>query len=141
MTPDLSSMDNAVGRLEQLAARAEDVRFMADQDEVTRNAYRAAVIQHFEIVYELCWKSIRRWVLENVGPEEAENPRTRRDLFRTAGRHGLVESPEAWFAYGDARNVTTHTYSEEVAAVVYAQALLLAGDARRLLARLERSHD
>ena len=62
---------------------------------------RANVIQNFEFTYELCWKFIQRWLRENRFLEEASLPRTRKDLFRMAARHGLIEHPERWFDYGE----------------------------------------
>ena len=137
MTLDLSSLENALTQLEQVVARSQDERFMSAQDEITRNAMRAGVIQHFEIAYELCWKFIQRWIRENRTPAEADYPRTRKELFRLAARYGLVKDPLPWFAYGDARNITTHTYNEADAVTVYAQAAPLARDARYLLERLK----
>jgi len=43
-------------------------------------------------------------------------PRTRKELFRVAARDGLVRDPLIWFGFGDARNLTTHTYKEKARA-------------------------
>jgi hypothetical protein len=45
----------------------------------------------------------------------ADNPRTRKELYRIAAREGLVRDPVAWFRFGDARNVTSHIYDEDKA--------------------------
>jgi len=65
-----------------------------------RETVRAGVIQNFEVAYEQCWKMIQRWIKENKTSEEAEHPRTRKDLFRMAARCGLIDDPLPWFAYG-----------------------------------------
>lgn len=54
MTLDLSNLEKALLQLEQVAERSWDQAFMAAQDDITRNAIRAGVIQHFKIVYDLC---------------------------------------------------------------------------------------
>lgn len=137
MPLDLTSLENALQQLEQVTQRAHDEAFMSAQDDVTRNAIRAGVIQHFEIVYELCWKFIQRWLRENRPGGDADLPRTRKDLFRMAARDGLVSDPLIWFGFGDARNLTTHTYNEAEANTVFAQATPLAREARFTLEQLK----
>lgn len=136
MELDLSSLQKAITALDSTLQRASDDRLMSNLDDVTQNAIRAGVIQHFEFSYELCWKFIQRWLRINVSPEEAD-PMTRKDLFRTAARYGLIRYPEAWFVYGDARNLTAHTYDAVIAEQVYLAAGQFLGDAKFLLAQLE----
>lgn len=136
MSLDLTSLELALAQLKQLVARTEDVEWMAAQDAITCNAMRAGVIQHFEIVFELCWKFIQRWLVVNQTPNEAMFPRTRKDLFRMAARFGLIEDPQLWFDYSDARNIASHTYDREKAELVYQQALELVQSANYLLEQL-----
>jgi len=94
----------------------------------------ADAIQHFEIAYEQCWKSIQRWLQENATQaDEAEKPRTRRELFRQASRAGLIPDPLPWFEYGNARNLTSHIYDEDQALQVLETAGRFLCDARTLL--------
>lgn len=102
---------------------------------------KAGVIQNFEVAYEQCWKFIQRWIKENRTPEDADNPKTRKDLFRLAARIGLIQDPLPWFSYGDARNISSHTYDSEKAEIVYQTALLFLNDANYLLKQLEASND
>jgi nucleotidyltransferase substrate binding protein (TIGR01987 family) len=138
---DISSLEVALKQLEQVLERTEDPTFFPAQDDITRNVIRAGVIQHFEIVYELCWKFMQRWLRDNLNPEEADYPRTRKELFRMAARTGLLEDPLPWFGYGEARNLTAHTYNEKEAAIVYAQCGLFAKDARVFFERLKERND
>jgi len=102
---------------------------------------RAGVIQNFEVAYEQCWKMIQRWLKENRSPVEAENPRTRKDLFRFAARNNLIVDPVSWFTYGEARNMTSHTYDEKKALSVYKTAGQFLCDAQYLLRQLESMND
>ena len=138
---DLSSFENAQLQLENVAERARDEVFMAAQDDITRNAIRSGVIQHFEIVYELCWKFMQRWIRENRTPEEADHARTRKDLFRLAARCGLIADPLPWFAYAEVRNLSVHTYNQKEADTVYSLVESFARDARYLLERLRERND
>jgi nucleotidyltransferase substrate binding protein (TIGR01987 family) len=93
MPLDLTSLEKAVNALRAVLARAEDRTLMSGLDETTRQAIRSGVIQHFEFTFELCWKFMQRWLRENSIPEDADLPRTRKDLFRHAARLGLIEDP------------------------------------------------
>jgi nucleotidyltransferase substrate binding protein (TIGR01987 family) len=101
---------------------------------------RAGVIQQFEVAYEQCWKLLQRWIKENVDPEQAEHPRTRKDLFRLAAQHRLIDDPLPWFSFGDARNLTSHTYDELTAQHVFATAQDFLPHAEQLLIRLHHAN-
>jgi nucleotidyltransferase substrate binding protein (TIGR01987 family) len=141
MKLDLSSLQKAIISLEKTIKVAENKEFAAKIDEDVRNAIKSGVIQNFEFTYELCWKFMRRWLKENADVEEAEYPRTRKELFRLAARFGLIKEPLSWFSYGDARNLTSHTYDEDKAEIVYEAALNFIKDAKYLLERLQERND
>lgn len=139
MALQLDSLQMAVGVLERsLQVSTEEAEGLSD---ALRETLRAGVIQNFEVAYELSWKFIQRWIRDNKSPEEADFPRTRKELFRLAARYGLIADPLPWFEYGDARNLTSHTYDASQAAAVYAVACRFARDARDLLRRLEERND
>ncbi len=138
---ELESIEKAINSLELTIERSEDVGLMDSLDEITQNAIRSGVIQHFEFTYELCWKFIQRWIRLNKTPEDADNPRTRKDLFRLAAQYGIIDDPLPWFKYGDARNITSHTYDEDKASIVYAEALNFIDSAKFLLKRLKENND
>jgi len=141
MRLDLSSLHKAVDSLEKTLRVAEDKVLAAELDNDAKDAIRAGVIQNFEFTYELCWKFMRRWLKENADVEEAEYPRTRKELFRLAARFGLIKEPLSWFSYSDARNLTSHTYDEDKAESVYETAVGFMEDARYLLDRLQERND
>jgi nucleotidyltransferase substrate binding protein (TIGR01987 family) len=141
MKLDLSSLRKAIDSLEKTLRVAENKTLAAELDNDAKDAIRAGVIQNFEFTYELCWKFMRRWLKENADVEEAEYPRTRKELFRLAARFGLIKEPLSWFSYSDARNLTTHTYDEDKAESVYKTAVGFMEDARYLLDRLQERND
>jgi nucleotidyltransferase substrate binding protein (TIGR01987 family) len=141
MKLDLSSLRKAVESLEKTIKVAGNQELAAKLDEDAKDAIRAGVIQNFEFTYELCWKFIRRWLKENADVEEAEHPRTRKELFRLAAHFGLIKEPLSWFSYGDARNLTSHTYDEDKAETVYETAVDFIKDAKYLLDRLQELND
>ena len=141
MKLDLSSLRKTVESLERAVSVADDNHFIASLSDEARDAIKAGVIQNFEVAYEFCWKYIQRWLRENVPAEQAEHPRSRKELFRLAARFGLIKDPLPWFSYGDARTLSSHTYDEEKAESVYRTALDFVKDARSLLEKLKELND
>ncbi|MBI1390963.1 MAG: nucleotidyltransferase [bacterium] len=141
MLLDLSSLRKAVQALKQLAERTVNEVELGALDETILIGLQAGVIQHFEFTYELSWKFMQRWIRLNVSPEDADNPRSRKDLFRHAARLGLIEDPARWFSYAEARNLTSHTYDDHAAESVYETAIKFVRDAESLVNELERRND
>ena len=141
MKLDLSSLRKAVESLERAIRVTGDNHIISGLSDDTRETIRAGVIQNFEVAYEFCWKYIQRWLKENIPSEQAEFPRSRKELFRLAARFGLIDDPLPWFSYGDARNLSSHTYDEEKAESVYETALDFVKDARSLLEKLKELND
>ncbi len=102
---------------------------------------KSGIIQHFKVAYEQSWKMIQRWLKENYSPENADNPRTRKELFRIAAKVNLIRDPLPWFSYGDARNMTSHTYDQLKADSVYKTAREFVEDAEYLLRQLKKAND
>ena len=97
---------------------------------------RDGVIQRFEYTMDLSWKMIQRY-LKHIAQVEESAIRTKKDLFREAGRLGLITNVEAWFGYYEARNETSHTYDPQIAESVFEQAELFLPDAVSLLEALK----
>jgi nucleotidyltransferase substrate binding protein (TIGR01987 family) len=43
--------------------------------------------------------------------KEAHSPR---ETFRLAAQFGYLDNPQVWFKFGEERNLTSHTYQEEI---------------------------
>lgn len=139
MPLELDSLRKALATLER-SLDTVDAHWRT-ADEAMRETLRAGVIQHFKVAFELCWKYVQRWLRENRSPEEADHPRSRKDLFRLAAHAGLIEDPVPWFGYAEARNLSVHTYSEKRAEQVYQTARRFLRDARYVLEQLEAHND
>ena len=90
-------------------------------------------IQRFEYTFELCWKSIRKLLLELGRQEVSSSPKP---LFRDAHQEGLISNLETWFKYIDARNRTSHTYNKKTAEQVFNDIKDFGHDAKYLLEKL-----
>jgi len=75
---------------------------------------RDAVIQRFEFTYELLWKLIKK-----IAQYEKADCYSPKSCFRFAFEMGLVSDEELFADIIDARNLTTHIYSEQEIEKIY----------------------
>jgi nucleotidyltransferase substrate binding protein (TIGR01987 family) len=80
---------------------------------------RDACIQRFEYTYELCIKTIKRYIEQEMPSSENIDQLNYRDLLRVAFEAGLIDHIDCWFQYREARNQTSHAYDEIKAQAVY----------------------
>ena len=66
---------------------------------------RAGVIQNFEIAFEQSWKFIQRWLSPDI-----TSGITKKELFRLAAKHLLIDDVEKWIKFKDAGNSASHIY-------------------------------
>ena len=110
---ELSSLKKAIDSL------GESLKWYHDStSNVPSEILRDSVIQRFEYTYELCWKTMKRWLEINLGSAYIDGI-SRKELFRHAAEHHLIEDPLRWFTYHEARNQTSHIYDEAVAKDVF----------------------
>lgn len=64
----------------------------------------------------------------------------RKELFRQAARHSLIEDTIRWFDHHEGRNLTSHTYNEDSANKVVALLKDFVKDTVKLLAALKEHH-
>jgi nucleotidyltransferase substrate binding protein (TIGR01987 family) len=73
------------------------------EDDITRDAS----IQRFEFCVELAWKVSKRWLgTDTSAPKQ---------VIREMGQAGLIADVELWLEAIDQRNLSPHTYNEDLA--------------------------
>ena len=137
---DISSLQNAISSFERTLKVACFDKKVQDWDDDQKDAIRAGVIQNFEFTYELCWKFMKRWLANNLGSAHVDGV-ARRELFRLAVEHRLINDVDAWMIYHDARNEISHTYNNAKAAEVFEIARKFFPDAKKFLTDLEKVND
>ena len=115
--------------LEKALASLED----AVMHDPANDLERDGVIQRFEYTFEICWKMIRRVLLSLGRAQVSASPKP---LLRDALEEGFIEKIEPWFAFLEARNLTTHTYNAKQAREVFEVARTFPAAARQLLEQL-----
>lgn len=96
---------------------------------------RDGTIQRFEYTFELCWKSIRKLLLEMGRNDTSSSPKP---LLRDAFEEGLISDLYIWFKFLYARNRTSHTYNLKTADEVYNDILDFGIQAQKLLDNLNK---
>ena len=117
-------------------ANKVEAKAPGDRDPYEFEMVRASLIKHFEFCYELCWKTMLRFIKEdNISDESAIL--TKKDLFRIAAEKGLIAEFDHWLAFHNARNKTSHVYDLTVAGDVYQTAKTFADDLREFAETME----
>lgn len=96
----------AIATLDEIILRYDNENF--------DNAIRDAVIQRFEYTYSLAVNMIWRYLKLNLA--NIEDTLTFNEIIREASKMGLLLSNlEVWTIFRQKRNLSSHTYNENVA--------------------------
>ena len=114
MKPVTDEFSKAVSRLAEALRQPKD-EFLRD-----------SVIQRFEFSCELAWKTSRRVIgTPTTAPK---------DVLPEMAQAGYISDADAWLKAIDMRNLSSHTYKEDLAERVY-------GFAKSFLPELQRLAD
>jgi nucleotidyltransferase substrate binding protein (TIGR01987 family) len=99
MAKNLDQFERALNALEKALAE--------EKNDITRDA----TIQRFEFSVELAWKSAKRIMgTSTTAPKQ---------VVREMAQNNLINDVEFWLVAIDKRNLSSHTYNEELANEVY----------------------
>lgn len=105
---DLTALENSIKRLGEVLDRYKN----AKNDDVIRDS----VIQRFEFTYSIALKTLRKYFIERAFIVDDVNKFSFNDMIRTASQMNLIKSDlEKWTKFREMRNLTSHTYDENVA--------------------------
>ena len=83
---------------------------LSNQRELT-DLEKQGMIQGFEFTHELCWKTMKDFIIER-GNEQLFGSK---DATRAAFNLGLIHNGENWMKMIESRNLSSHTYNNEIA--------------------------
>ena len=107
-TLDISIFERAVSKLGEILERYG----LNKNDE----AIRDAVIQRFEFTYSLALTTLKKYFAELAFITEDVSQMSFNDMIRTANQQNLLVSDlEKWSDYRKMRNMTSHTYDDNIA--------------------------
>ncbi len=109
----ITPLINATNRLKQGLERYEQ--------DTSDEQIRDGLIQRFEFTYELSHKTIKRYLESTSANSDEFDTMSFGELIRTANERGLLKGDWSdWRLYREMRNLTSHTYNEDVALKVVA---------------------
>lgn len=134
---DLSSLQKAIIALDDAFMLVNNQAWFEQQNEPLQKTLIAGLIQHFEFVYELSVKMLKRRLEMDFPSTDEIDHANFRDLLRIAAEYGLIEDVSHWFDYRKMRNITSHTYDEDKAHHILQGIEGFLPDAKQLLQQLE----
>lgn len=104
----VSSLENAIKRLGEIL-----VRYQKDTND---DGIRDSVIQRFEFTYSIALKTLSKYLLKRSISTDEIKQMSFNELIRTANQLDLLKSDLIlWTEFREMRNMTSHTYDEEIA--------------------------
>ncbi|MBA3954319.1 nucleotidyltransferase substrate binding protein [Candidatus Dependentiae bacterium] len=125
---------NAYKRLEHIIVKLHNARLKVCPDEDDILAYRDSVIKRFEFSYDLTWKLLKAYLETNYSVLVASPKK----VFRECFDQNFITEEEArqFLNMADDRNLTTHTYSEDMAEQISIRIVVYYEVMRAVLERL-----
>lgn len=114
---EIQQFSKALKRLEEALERS------ASDDDLVMDA----TIQRFEFTIELCWKALKKLLLE-----EGIEASTPRNVLQHAYAAKWFDNERIWLDMLRDRNLTSHTYKEEQAREIYEKIFIYAPELRRI---------
>lgn len=111
---------------------SKSVRRLEEALAQTKNEFiRDSVIQRFEFCVELAWKTSKKVMgTSSTAPKQ---------VIREMAQNGLIKDVEFWLQAIDERNISSHTYNEDLAEKVYQFVKIFLPYATKLKEKLEQS--
>ncbi len=105
---DFTALENTINRLGEVLKRYER--------EKTDDVVRDSVIQRFDFTYSIALKTLRKYFIERAFVIDDVNNLSFNEMIRITSKLNLIKSDlEKWTQYRTMRNLTSHTYDEEIA--------------------------
>ncbi len=76
--------------------------------------YKMAVIKAYEMIFELSWKTMKDYLFYAAGIKLLFP----RDILKDAFAYEIIDNWDIWIKMLDDRNLTVHTYNEDIADLV-----------------------
>lgn len=106
----IQRLNNYEKALNELLAEIEDI-----SKRESSKLEKKGIIQSFEIVQDLSWKVIKDF----FAIQGDESIYGSRDAFQKAFKNGLVADGQTFMDTIKSRNLTSHTYDEEISEKIY----------------------
>lgn len=113
--------------LQEFEKALKSLKIALDSEKTDLN--RDATIQRFEFCVELAWKTAKK--------KMGSGSTAPKVVIREMAAQGLIADTDLWFDFLEARNLSSHTYKEDIAERVYAAAAGFFSHGNELLKKLK----
>lgn len=111
---DYSKLEKSLKHLELQYENYTNSQFRTELSELDKEGIAESTIQRFETCYDTLWKTLKRYLVEELGIPEV--PNSPKPILRLAFDNQLFASPiEQWLIYADTRINTAHDYDKQKA--------------------------
>ena len=110
--------------------------YKSNTNEQMQSFIEDSCVKRFEFTVETAWKTMKKYLKEVYGKDDKEL--TMNNIFRLMEGYGFIKSWEAWRAYYDQRNDTSHEYNRSKALNLLKSMDSLLEDTKYLYAELEK---
>lgn len=112
---DYSKLQKSLKHLEMQYENYSNAQYRPELSELDKEGIAESTIQRFETSYDTLWKTLKRYLVEELGIPEV--PNSPKPILRLAFDNQLFSSPiEQWLKYAGARIDTAHDYDADKAA-------------------------
>lgn len=112
---DYSKLQKSLKHLELQYENYANAQYRTELSDLDKEGIAESAIQRFETCYDTLWKTLKRYLVEELGIPEA--PNSPKPILRLAFDNQLFASPiEQWLKYADTRTDTAHDYDGDKAA-------------------------
>lgn len=102
-----NKIKNFISAVERLSAAIDVYKKNPNND-----IYQDALIQRFEFTFELSWKALKEFMIENGLKDDLNFPK---QILKEAYQLKLIENENVWLEMLNTRNLTSHIYDENTA--------------------------
>lgn len=111
---DYSKLEKSLKHLELQYENYNNSQYRTELSELDKEGIAESTIQRFETCYDTVWKTLKRYLVEELGIPEV--PNSPKPILRLAFDNQLFSSPiEQWLIYADTRINTAHDYDKQKA--------------------------
>lgn len=111
---DYSKLQKSLKHLELQYENYCNAQYRDELSELDKEGIAESTIQRFETCYDTLWKTLKRYLVEELGIPEV--PNSPKPILKLAFDNQLFASPiEQWLKYADNRVNTAHDYNQEKA--------------------------
>lgn len=103
----MKKIENYLKAVDRLSEAIEEY-----SSNINNTVLRDGLIQRFEFTFELSWKALKEYMIDQGIKDELQFPK---QVLKTAYENHIINNENVWNEMLNARNSTSHIYDDKVA--------------------------